>query len=204
MSADKLAFVAQHGPAVIGATRRSDVFASVAMAQMILESSGKDEDGVFRIGRGLAVRKANNYFGIKADARWTGPKVMLPTPRDAQPYSWFRVYPDAEASIRDHVGFLHRNPRYANAGVFAARTPWEQAQALQQAGYAEGANYALALWREIDDNNLQVLDDVPALTLLGVLAGVGFLVAGGLVAHQLGVLDVRNVTHPLRRLLPSF
>lgn len=205
LSLEKLAFIARHGAAVRTAIAGTGILASVAMAQMILESSGKDADGVFRIGRGLAVRKANNYFGIKANSSWTGRKVLLPTPKDAVKQSWFRVYDSALDSIRDHARFIQQNPRYAKAGVFAARTAQQQADALDRAGYAGDSKpgvYVAALLAEIAAYDLTALDlDLDdALTPLGLLVGAALVGAGGYCAYRMGLLQ--PLVGPLRKLLP--
>ena len=128
------------------------------MAQMIIESSGRDANGKFRIGKGLAVRKATNYFGIKADRRWTGRKIALSTPKDGKPVSLFRVYNSPLDSMLDHTQFLLNNARYSNHRVFTAKTPQEQAEALQRAGYSESPTYSRALIAFIKAYNLTELD----------------------------------------------
>lgn len=161
MSAEVQAFINRHATDVITSVKGTGIFPSVTMAQMIIESSGKDADGVFRIGRGIAVRKANNYFGIKADPSWHGPKVALSTPRDGRPVNYFRVYPSVLDSLKDHALFLLQNARYRSHGVFTARSPQEQTAALQRAGYAESPNYSTALNAMIAAYNLSSLDKVP-------------------------------------------
>lgn len=158
MSKEAIDFINQHAKAVIESVRGTGFFASVKMAQMIIESSGKDEQGKFGIGKGLAARKANNYFGIKADKAWKGQKISLATPRDGKPVNYFRVYPSALDSLKDHTQFLLRNSRYASSGVFTAKTPLEQTQALQRSGYSESPNYGAALMRLIRAYGLEKLD----------------------------------------------
>lgn len=80
MSKEVEEFIKRNAADVIRSVQKTSLFPSVKMAQMIIESSGKDANGKFGIGKGLAVRKANNYFGIKADRRWAGQKVALSTP----------------------------------------------------------------------------------------------------------------------------
>ena len=145
MSKEVEEFIKRHAADVIRSVQKTGLFPSVKMAQMIIESSGKDQYGKFGIGKGLAVRKANNYFGIKADRRWKGKKIALSTPRDGKPVSYFRVYPSTLDSLKDHTNFLIVNSRYRTYGVFAAKTPVMQAEALQRAGYSESPNYSKAL-----------------------------------------------------------
>lgn len=161
MSAEREIFIKQHADAVISATRGTGLFPSVKMAQMILESANSKGQA----GQGITAVKANNFFGIKADKSWTGPKMAFSTPKDGQPVNYFRVYSSVKDSIADHSAFLIKNTRYAKAGVFTAKTPEEQAWALQKAGYAEGndgkgGGYADKLITIINGYNLKALDEL--------------------------------------------
>lgn len=162
MSKEVEEFIKRNAADVIRSVQKTSLFPSVKMAQMIIESSGKDEYGKFGIGRGLAVRKANNYFGIKADRRWTGKKIALSTPRDGKPVSYFRVYPSALDSLKDHTNFLLVNSRYKAHGVFTSKTPEMQAEALQRAGYSESPNYSKALLGLMRAYGLKELDNKKA------------------------------------------
>ncbi len=158
MSKEVEEFIKRHANNVIQSVQHTGFFPSLKMAQMIIESSGKDANGKFGIGKGLAVRKANNYFGIKADKRWKGNKIALSTPRDGKSINYFRVYPAALDSLKDHSHFLLVNARYKNYGVFTSKTPEQQAEALQRAGYAESPNYSKALRGLINAYQLKELD----------------------------------------------
>lgn len=159
MSKEVEDFIKRNAADVIRSVQKTSLFPSVKMAQMIIESSGKDANGKFGIGKGLAVRKANNYFGIKADRRWQGKKVALSTPRDGKPISYFRVYPTALDSMKDHTNFLLVNSRYKAHGVFTSANPFIQVEALQRAGYSESPNYSKALRGLINAYNLTALDN---------------------------------------------
>ena len=104
-------FIKKYSADVIKSVQGTGIFPSIKMAQMIIESSGKDDKGIFRIGQGLAVRKANNYFGIKADKSWKGNKIALSTPKDGKPVNYFRVYVSVLDSLKDHSQFLIQNSR---------------------------------------------------------------------------------------------
>ncbi len=158
MSKETEYFISKNANDVIKSVQGSGFFPSLKMAQMIIESSGKDEHGKFGIGKGMAVRKANNYFGIKADKRWKGKRIALNTPKDGKPVSFFRVYPTALDSLKDHTLFLQQNARYKNHGVFAAKTPQAQAEALQKAGYSESPTYGKALMAIVKAYHLEQLD----------------------------------------------
>ena len=149
MSAETEAFISKYGPDVIDAVKGTGIFPSVAMAQMILESSW---------GKGITAIQANNFFGIKADPAWTGEKKSFFTPKDGQPVNYFRVYASPEDSIKDHDSFLQLNCRYKN--VFTASTPQEQAMDISNDHYAEALNYGQTLINIIKDFNLERLDVV--------------------------------------------
>lgn len=176
MSKETIDFINKHADAVIKSVEGTGLFPSLKMAQMIIESSGKDENGKFGIGKGTAVRKANNYFGIKADKGWTGRKVQLNTPKDGNPVSLFRVYDTALDSLKDHTRFLLQNPRYKNNGVFTAKTPQAQANALQRAKYSESATYDKTLIGLIKAYNLEQLDKTPAGSFKGLIIAAGITI----------------------------
>jgi flagellum-specific peptidoglycan hydrolase FlgJ len=158
VSKEVIDFINKHGKDVIRSVKDTGIFPSVKMAQMIIESSGKDEKGKFGIGKGLAVRKARNYFGIKADKSWQGKKVQLSTPKDGTPVSLFRAYNTPLDSLRDHTRFLLKNSRYKTNGVFMAKTPEQQVQALQKSGYSESSTYGSTLLGLINAYKLKTLD----------------------------------------------
>jgi stage II sporulation protein P len=133
--------------------KRSGVFASITLAQAMLES-GTGSSGL--------TRKANNLFGIKAFA-WTGKTVQMMTTEylqgmDVSILAPFRAYDNWNESIDDHTNFLMQNSTYTENGVFTSKTYQEQAQALQNAGYATDPNYAKLLVTLIKEYNLDKYD----------------------------------------------
>jgi len=146
---NKKDFISKHKKAIIEETYNTKIFPSVKMAQMIVESGW---------GENLAVKKANNYFGIKATPSWKGDKVSLPTSKDSTKVSTFRKYQNAQDSIKDHNNFLLNNGRYEKAGVFTANTPEQQIDFIANAGYAEDSKYANLLKDVLRDNNLKQID----------------------------------------------
>lgn len=144
MNLTRQQFIDKYSADVIAASCGTGIFPSVTMAQMIIESA--DSNGV--AGNGITFREANNAFGIKQGVGWTGPVKSFNTPNDGKPVSVFRVYPSIRDSIIDHTDFLIKNSRYKAAGVFDAKTPEEQTQALANAGYAESSTYGQALRSE--------------------------------------------------------
>ncbi len=73
--------------------------ASITIAQGLFESGS---------GNGELARVANNHFGIKCTAEWTGKSYYKD---DDNVNDCFRVYDRPEDSFRDHSEFLKR-PRY--------------------------------------------------------------------------------------------
>jgi flagellum-specific peptidoglycan hydrolase FlgJ len=112
----------------------------------------------------------NNLFGIKADSSWNG-RVISSTTKEFENGKWvtvigtekiyknrqeainkgakssslFRVYKDSAEGMKDWVNFLKENERYTKAGVFMAKNPKEQFEALKRGGYATAPNYAQKL-----------------------------------------------------------
>lgn len=91
-----------------------------------------------------------NFFGIKADSRWTGDKVTVTTHeyRDGQRVTEkadFRSYPSIEAGLKDYSQFLQAD-RYEKA-MAAGKDIEKYATELQQAGYATDPKYAQKITR---------------------------------------------------------
>lgn len=147
-------FINRYAPLAIDAAKGTGLFPSVFMAQAILESNN---------GNSSLTKEANNFFGIKADARWAGPYVEKLTTEyingvKVQVLAKFRAYLTPLESFFDRVSFLQKNSRYKNAGVFSAVTPEQQAQALLKARYATDPEYANLLIKLIQQNNLKQFD----------------------------------------------
>lgn len=131
------------------------LYVSVAIAQAAIESSW---------GQNWFSQKYNNYFGIKADASWTGKKASAYTHEvvngaSVGQYSYFRVYDSVADSVRDYVKFINKNSRYKKNGVFNAASPQAEADALQKAGYATATNYASTIKSIIATHNLEQYDE---------------------------------------------
>lgn len=148
-------FIRKYADAVVVACEGTALFPSVKMAQAALESGW----GKYTAG--------NNLFGIKVaggqSPYWHGDYITSRTSEwDGGGYSStssrFRRYATPGDSIRDHTWFLQNQKRYAEAGVFTATTPEEQAKALQRAGYATDPNYSSKLISIINTYGLKSLD----------------------------------------------
>jgi len=140
----------------IKAAKGTGLFPSLFLAQAILESAN---------GKSLLASKYNNHFGIKASKGWTGKVIGINTRevingQDVYVKANFRWYDNPLDSFSDRAKFLLQNPRYKNAGVFTAKTPEQQAEALQKAGYATDPNYAKLLSVIIGKYNLKLLDEI--------------------------------------------
>lgn len=147
-------FLKKFGDAFAVACLGTGLFPSVKLAQAAVESGW---------GNHIA---GNNMFGIKAAGKhtpyWTGDYVTAGT-TEYQNGSYvpqnsnFRKYASIGDSVKDHTYFLQQNKRYA--AVFTAKTPEEQAKALQAAGYATDPNYAGKLISIINTYNFKRFDE---------------------------------------------
>ena len=102
---------------------------------------------------------SHNLFGIKADSRWQGDKVMVSTLeyRDGVALNTranFRAYESFEHSFSDYVDFVRRNPRYQQA-LAQTNDPKAYFSALQEAGYATDPAYAQKIQRILDSESMQ-------------------------------------------------
>jgi len=133
------------------------VLPSITIAQAILESS---------YGNSSLSKEYNNLFGIKANEGYKGNTITFETKEnyDETIIASFRAYDSFEDSIEDHGKFLKENIRYSENGLFDGTTYNEQAQSLEDAGYAtvkdeEGNKiYAELLIEVIEENNLAIYD----------------------------------------------
>ncbi len=124
------------------------------LAQAALETGwGK------RMIRSADGQNSFNLFGIKADARWQGERVMTETVelRDGlmrKERAPFRAYPSLAESFADYTNFLKTNPRYREALGAAADAP-AFVQALSQAGYATDPDYSNKINRIMNSEPLR-------------------------------------------------
>lgn len=145
-------FIKSLVPGAQEAQKLHSVPASVTIAQAILESSW---------GKSNLTKQAFNLFGIKADLRWKGESVSMPT---AEYYKGirttinapFRKYASLADSINDHAVFLRSNKRYASA--FECKDGCDFAVAIARAGYATDPSYADLLGALIIQHKLAQYD----------------------------------------------
>lgn len=120
--------------------------AKVLVAQAALETGW----GRHAMRRGDG-EQALNFFGIKADKRWTGEEVRTMTHEYADgrmqaEQASFRAYDSVGAAFDDYVGFLRSNPRYAQA-LRHGGDGRQFVGGLQKAGYATDPDYAHKIMR---------------------------------------------------------
>ncbi len=125
---------------------RSKIPASITLSQGILESGN---------GNSRLATEANNHFGIKCKATWTG-KTLFED--DDAPQECFRKYDAAIDSYRDHSDFLMKNVRYAFLFDLEPTDYVAWAHGLKKAGYATNPQYADLLITFIEKHNLHRFD----------------------------------------------
>lgn len=139
-------FASQIAPDVISNCINTGVFPSVVIAQAIEESGS---------GSSKQAQQMNNLFGHMASASWTGRKA-----RTVPGGHFWRVYDSIAQCVSAHINILKKSA-YRLAGVITANTPFQQALALQTAGYNTGADrnrYAAKLDSIIKTLGLQQYD----------------------------------------------
>lgn len=123
--------------------------ASITLAQGILESAAGTSD--------LAV-KANNHFGIKCHANWTGETYFK---SDDSENECFRKYDKVEESFSDHSAFL-KAKRYETLFALEKTDYHGWALGLKNCGYATNPKYPERLVRIIETYNLAHFDTIVA------------------------------------------
>lgn len=126
--------------------KKNGVPASIIMAQALLESGN---------GNGRLAVEANNHFGIKCHKDWTGATIRHD---DDAPQECFRKYNDPKQSFEDHSAYLKANKRYAFLFELSSTDYKGWAYGLKKAGYATNPKYAELLIKQIEDNQLYLLD----------------------------------------------
>ncbi|MBC2575928.1 glycoside hydrolase family 73 protein [Peptostreptococcus canis] len=150
-------FISKIEEPAINGYRKTGILPSITMSQAILESNW---------GRSELAKKGNNLYGIKADKSWHGKKIEFNTKEYYNKYenAYFRQYNSWDDSIEDYHNFLLKNERYRKNGLFDAKNYQNQAQALENAGYATTINsrgekiYADKLIKIIESRNLYKYD----------------------------------------------
>lgn len=142
----KLDYIDKYSDLAIKEMKRTGVPASITLAQGILESNA---------GQSVLATKGNNHFGIKCHNDWKGKTMKMD---DNAPKECFRVYPNAEASFRDHSDFLRSRDRYKSLFELKQTDYKGWARGLKKAGYATDPGYADKLITLIEDYELYRFD----------------------------------------------
>ncbi len=142
-------FVQQHRDAAAQAQAATGIPAAFMIAQAAHETGwGRKEikhaDGT----------PANNLFGIKAGANWSGPVAEVTTTEyiggvARKVTAKFRAYASHAESFADYARLIKDSPRYAGV-VAKGKDAAGFAQGLQKAGYATDPAYAEKLTRVIN------------------------------------------------------
>ncbi len=124
---------------------RYKIPASITLAQGLIETES---------GNSLLASKANNHFGIKCKAEWTGAIFIKD---DDTKNECFRAYGAVEESYRDHSLFLLK-PRYGKLFSYDMTDYRSWAYGLKEAGYATNPNYPVMLIKYIEELKLYQFD----------------------------------------------
>ncbi len=172
-------FVDWFGGLVSRVSENSAYFPSVLIAQGILESS---------YGKSKLSAIHNNYFGIKAGSQWHGNTVDLNTGEVFNGESviindTFRVYSEPEMSIKDRINWMAKSERYNKVAL--ANTPEDQANEIQNAGYATDPNYSDKLKSIIDKYKLKQFDkNKEKMKNISIAISVLLIAAAGLTMYK--------------------
>ena len=147
-----VAFIAEIGETSRYLAAKNDLYASVMIAQAILESdSGQSQ---------LSQKPSYNFFGIKGE--YNGQSVTLPTWEDdgkGNPYhidAAFRSYGSVENSLQDYVDFLEGS---YYVGVHRSKTrSYKDATAALTGVYATDTTYGDKLNSIIEQYQLTIYD----------------------------------------------
>lgn len=122
-------YVLQYKDIAMSNMKTYGIPASIILAQGILESGA---------GRGRLAEDANNHFGIKCHADWTGDSVNHD---DDSSQECFRKYNKSSESFKDHALFLTSRGRYASLFELDKDDYKAWAKGLRKAGYATDPKY---------------------------------------------------------------
>lgn len=140
-------YILKYKDLAISEMRRTGVPASITLAQGMIESN---------YGRSTLATRANNHFGIKCHADWTGPRYYQD---DDKRNECFRKYNNVAESFRDHSDFLVSGSRYDFLFDLNQTDYQAWAKGLKKAGYATNPDYPDLLIRKIEDYGLYNYDD---------------------------------------------
>jgi N-acetylmuramoyl-L-alanine amidase len=141
---------------VVNVCRNNQLYASVAMAQAVLESA---------YGSSSLSQNAHNLYGIKAGGSWKGATYVKSTKevingRTITINAAFRKYDSFKDSIADYASLLESRSQYANAFTSRADNYVQAIKAIKAGGYATAPAYVSNLVNCVNRNGFYVLDDL--------------------------------------------
>lgn len=142
----------------------SKLLPSTVIAQAIHESNWGTSS--------LAVQ-ANNHFGIKASAPWTGAVFNKNTGEETATGQTifvdadFRKYASLEAGVKDHGAFLTTGWRKDHYKVYGVTDAQKVIENLKAGGYATDSAYVAKCMRYINEYNLTTWDQKVLATTTG-------------------------------------
>ncbi|MFV8344924.1 glucosaminidase domain-containing protein [Flavobacterium sp. ZB4P13] len=142
-----VSYISKFKEIAMGNMKNYGIPASIILAQGILESGA---------GRGDLAITANNHFGIKCHAGWTGESVKHDDDADQE---CFRKYDNPSESFKDHALFLTGRSRYSKLFEFSKGDYKAWAKGLRAAGYATDPKYPDKLISYIERYNLYQYDN---------------------------------------------
>ncbi|TDE54277.1 glucosaminidase domain-containing protein [Flavobacterium sp. GT3P67] len=142
-----VSYISKFKEIAMGNMKNYGIPASIILAQGILESGA---------GRGDLAISANNHFGIKCHAGWTGESVKHDDDADQE---CFRKYDNPSESFKDHALFLTGRSRYSKLFGFSKGDYKAWAKGLRAAGYATDPKYPDKLISYIERYNLHEYDN---------------------------------------------
>jgi len=133
-------FVAAIRPYAERAAKKVGLDANVLIAQSALETGWGQ-----KIPQHASGESSFNLFGIKADQRWQGERLVIKTTefkedRFVTEKAAFRAYHSVAESIDDYVQFIKQQPRYKTA-LLSANDAEQYLHELKKAGYATDPEY---------------------------------------------------------------
>ena len=152
MAYTRAQFIAKVAPLAQADSKRSNILASLTIAQAILESNN---------GNSRLATEGKSLFGIKATGAWrgkvwTGYTLEYYDANSTVILAGFRAYDSWEESIEDHSNFLRYNARYAK--VVGEKDYKKACQYIYEAGYATDPSYTQKLISLIESNHLAQYD----------------------------------------------
>lgn len=156
------AFINKLKGSVQKATEEQRLYASLQMAQAIVESGW---------GKSALAKEANNYFGVKGS--YNGQSVTMPTAEfdeygnQYEITASFRKYPSAYQSMKDNAALLRQGVSW-NHAIYSG-TWREKAKSGTQAAnglipnYATDPDYATTLKSVINTHDLTTLDQTKSV-----------------------------------------